>query len=158
STVLPSVPPGVVFQTFAIGAAASCDTPAPLGNLHQLATATGGTCTFVPNLAALPDIVPGVIAARMDSITLTVDGAPTPIANITPAVPQNGPKTFAFDTVIPPGLSSGVHTLCATAAGTDGGGPGTVKDCHQIRINTLPIARCQSITVAADGSCQGNGS
>lgn len=41
-------------------------------------------------------------------------------------------------TVATPALATGTHTLCVTASGSDGGGPGSVVDCHTIHINAPP--------------------
>jgi trimeric autotransporter adhesin len=134
---LAAVPPDVDFFTFAIGQGSRCDVPA--NSLQQIADATGGTCTEVPDVANLPNILPTVINSQLTSLTLSVDGGPaTPITNVTPGLPRNGPTSVTYTVNTRP-LAAGLHTLCVTANGTDGGGPGSVRDCHTIRINAPPV-------------------
>jgi hypothetical protein len=134
---LAAVPADVDFFTFAVGQGSRCVVPA--NSLQQIADATGGTCTEVPDVANLPNILPGVINSQLTSLTLRVDGgAATPITNVTPPLPRNGPASVNY-TVNTGALAAGLHTLCVTANGTDGGGPGSVTDCHTIRINAPPV-------------------
>ena len=156
ASTLSSPPPGVVFYTFAVGSSASC-TGGSTGSLQDIADLTGGTCTNVPNVAALPSIIPGVIASQLTTLALTLDGSPvTSPVTIVPALPQAGPGSVAFSTTLP-GLSPGAHQICATASGTDGGGSGSVKDCHTVYVNTPPDAACKDVTVTADATCSASG-
>jgi hypothetical protein len=156
ASALASPPPGVVFYTFAVGSSASC-TGGSTGSLQDIASLTGGTCTNVPNVAALPSIIPGVIASQLTSLRLTLDGIPvTSPVSVTPALPQAGPGSVAFSTSLP-GLSPGSHLICATASGSDGGGNGSVEDCHTVYVNSPPNAECKDVTVAADATCSASG-
>lgn len=161
STVLASPPAGVVFHTFAVGASASCTGgSSALGTLQDIADKTGGTCTNVPDVSALPSIIPALIGSSLDAISLTLDGVPvTSPVTLTPGLPQpgpTGPGGVQFSTVLP-GLSSGAHLICATASGSDVGGAGSVTDCHKVYVNEPPDAECKDITVAADASCSADG-
>jgi hypothetical protein len=144
------VPADVDFFTFAVGTNSRCTNPA--NSLQQIADATGGTCTEVPDVGALPDILPGVINSRLTSLTLRVDGgAATPITNVTPGLPQDGPASVNY-TVNTPALAAGQHQLCVTANGADGGGPGSVTDCHTIRINAPPVVNAGGPYAGQEGA------
>jgi len=135
---LAAVPANVDYYTFAVGTGSACGNTTG-DTLQRIADATGGTCTNVPDVAQLPAILPGIIASTLTGLTLRVDGgAPTPITATTPGLPQNGPANLTY-TVDTAALTPGSHQLCTTAAGTDGGGDGTVTDCHTITINAPPV-------------------
>jgi trimeric autotransporter adhesin len=134
---LAAVPADVDYYTFAVGTGSACGAGA--NTLQQIADSTGGTCTNVPDVAQLPSILPGIIASTLTGLTLRVDGgAPVAITAITPTLPQNGPASVTY-TVDTAALGTGSHQLCVTAAGTDGGGDGTVTDCRTITINAPPV-------------------
>lgn len=135
---LNAVPSNVDIYTFAVGTESSCASSGS-NSLQRIADETGGTCTEVPDVATLPDILPTVINSRLTSLALRVDGgAPIAISNVTPGLPADGPAsvTYGVDT---PALGPGTHQLCVTADGSDGGGPGSVTDCHTVRINAPPV-------------------
>ncbi|MDQ4068985.1 MAG: hypothetical protein M3203_05875, partial [Actinomycetota bacterium] len=139
---VPCGPKPATFQTFAVGTGASClNTGGGRGSLAQIAAATGGTCTQVTNLATLPDVLPGVIGAELARLTLTVDGgSPVDIsADATPSLPQPGPVSVNYAVTVP-GLGAGVHELCVTAHGTDGGGVGSVTDCHSVTVAGISLS------------------
>ncbi|HEX6345396.1 choice-of-anchor P family protein [Umezawaea sp.] len=134
---LGAVPADLDYFTFAVGTGSSCGSGA--NTLQQIADATGGTCTNVPDVAQLPAILPGVISSTLTALTLRVDGgAPIAVTSTTPALPQNGPAAVTY-TVDTPALAAGTHELCVTAAGTDGGGNGDVTDCTTITVNAPPV-------------------
>src|SRR4029079_19679895 len=58
---VPPCDPAAAFQTFAVGAQASCTQESELGNLQAVADLTGGTCTSVSDLAKLPEILRAVV-------------------------------------------------------------------------------------------------
>jgi hypothetical protein len=135
---LATLPATASVYTFAVGAASSCDEPGSQGSLAHIAASARGTCVKVDDVASLPDIVPGVIASRLTSLTLSVDGGPaTAITDVTPSVPRNGPTTVAYRASTG-SLPAGTHRLCVTASGSDGGGAGSVTDCHSVTLNTPP--------------------
>jgi PKD domain len=137
SPALANVPGNVDFFTFAVGTDSQCESSGT-NSLQRIADATGGTCTEVPNVADLPNILPSVINSQLSSLSLRVDGgAATPITNVTPALPRPGPASVSYTVNTAP-LGPGIHQLCVTANGSDGGGPGSVMDCHTIRINSPP--------------------
>jgi hypothetical protein len=127
------MPPGTVIHTFAVGLASACDVFAPLGSLQDIADETGGTCTHVPRIADLPNIIPSVIAAELTDLRLTVDNVVVPLDHIAPAPPQDGPAALNFSTTIH-GLGPGAHELCATAEGHDAIGNEDVTECVKISI------------------------
>jgi hypothetical protein len=136
---LGAVPADVDYFTFAVGTSSNCGAGA--NTLQQIADATGGTCTNVPDVATLPDILPGVIASKLTALNLRINGgAPIPITNVTPGLPQDGPQSVNY-TVDTPALTAGTYQLCVTASGTDGGGPGDVTDCHTVKINAPPVVK-----------------
>lgn len=139
---LPCAPLTAKFETFAVGSGSSCtDTGGGRGSLAQISAATGGSCTHVTDVATLPDVVPGVIDSKLQTLSLSVDGgAPTDItATATPALPQNGPASVDYATTVA-GLAPGKHTLCVTATGSDGGGPGSVQTCQQIVVADISLS------------------
>lgn len=132
---------GIKIFTFAVSNGAACDTAGTQGSLREIAQTTGGTCTEVPNVSQLPDVVPGVIASKLTQLTLQVNGgADIPITSITPGLPQDGPASVDY-TVTTPALTPGTHQLCVTARGTDGGGAGQVKECVTVRVNAPPVVK-----------------
>ncbi len=134
-----AVPDDVKYFTFAVGQGSNCNNGNYNASLQAIADLTGGTCTEVPDPANLPDVVPGIIASKLVSLTLSVDGGlGTAITNVTPGLPQTGPASVNY-TVNTGNLTSGVHTLCVTAHGTDGGGAGQVTDCKHVRVNDPPV-------------------
>jgi len=166
------LPSGTIVHTIAAGSTSGCPPLASggccaadlggLGSLQQIADAHGGTCTNVPDIAALPNVAPALIQSKMTAITLTVDSNPTPIDTITPPIPAAGvvgPKAFTWSTTLN-GLSHGEHQLCATATGKDGGldQEGSVTECVTIRINNPPVALCQNLSLQADATCGASGS
>ncbi len=153
STLLPSG--GVKFFTFAVGGGSNCTSdPNGLGSLQEIATRTGGTCTHVSNPADLPGILPGVVASQLTSLQIKVDGgayAAIPSGSITPTLPQSGPASVTYSTSVGP-LAAGSHTICVQANGTDGGGAGSVEDCHTIVVNAPPTANAGGPYSGNEGS------
>jgi hypothetical protein len=134
-----AVPDDTTYFTFAVGGGSSCNFGNYNASLQAIADLTGGTCTAVPDPADLPDVVPGIIASKLVNLTLSVDNGPsTAITNVTPGLPQTGPAQVSY-TVNTGNLTSGVHQLCVTAHGTDGGGAGNVTDCKTVRVNDPPV-------------------
>jgi trimeric autotransporter adhesin len=151
---LNAVPADVDFYTFAVGTASSCSSSGS-NSLQRIADETGGTCTEVPDVANLPDILPGVISSRLTSLTLRVNGgAAIPITNVSPALPQDGPISVNY-TVNTPALGAGTHELCVTAGGSDGGGPDSVTDCHTVLINASPVVNAGGPYAGQEGSSIG---
>jgi hypothetical protein len=130
---LAQVPENVDFYTFAVGDDSNCASSS--GNsLRRIADETGGTCTEVPEVADLPDILPDVINSQLTSLVLRVDGgAPIPVTNLTPGLPREGPTSVNYS-VNTPALGPGTHQICVTATGSDGGGTSNVTDCHTVVI------------------------
>lgn len=140
TTVLPCG--SVIFHTFAVGASSSCTgDPYDLGSLQEIADLTGGTCTHVTDPWELPQVVPGVIASQLLSLSLTVDGgAPRDISGgATPSLPQIGPASVAYEHTVG-GLLPGIHELCVTATGSNGGGTGSVTECIEVTVADIDLA------------------
>ncbi|HZD00067.1 MAG TPA: hypothetical protein VFA46_07690 [Actinomycetes bacterium] len=140
---LPCSPKTATFQTFAIGSASSCTNTGTSGqgSLEQIASATGGTCTPVRDVSDLPNVVPGVIAAELTRLLLIVDGdAPVDISSsASPSLPRTDPVSVSYSTTVP-GLAPGIHTICVRAEGSDGGGTGSVTECHHVTVATISLA------------------
>jgi hypothetical protein len=138
---LPCAPNSATFQTFAVGSGSSCtDTGGGRGSLAQIAGATAGTCTLVTDVANLPDVIPGIIASKLTTLELRVDGGPPTVISSTasPTLPVDGPASVTFATAVA-GLAPGNHTLCVIATGTDGGGQGSIQHCHDVVVATISL-------------------
>ena len=122
--------PAAAFQTFAVGAQASCEQESELGNLEDVAQLTGGTCTSVTDLTKLPDILEAVVVPQITRVELTVDGGdPTDISDASSqSLPVSGPTDIQIDHDIA-ALGGGSHELCITVFASDAGGTGSVKSC-----------------------------
>jgi hypothetical protein len=146
TTVLPCG--GVVFQTFAVGAASSCaGDPNGLGSLQEIADLTGGSCFEIEDPSDLPDsIVPSVIQSRLVSLELSVDGGAFVDISASSSVPlpAPGPVSVTYDHLVP-GLAPGIHELCVRANGTDGGGAGSVTECIEVTVATIDLAPAAAI-------------
>lgn len=148
---LAAVPDDVDFFTFAVGSGSACGD-AGGDTLRHIADATGGTCTDVKDVSQLPSILPTVIGSQLTGLTLRVDG--DTVANpfsTTPSLPQNGPASVAYR-VDTDSLTSGAHTICVTAHGTDGGGAGSVTDCHDVVVNAPPVAHAGGPYAGQEGT------
>jgi hypothetical protein len=133
---LPCASPAT-FHTFAVGSSSSCDLDnSGLGSLRGIAEATGGTCTQVTEVTQLPSLVPSVIGSSITQLTMTVDGGlPQDITTASsPTLPQAGPASVSYGPVSVNGLTVGTHTICVTTHGSDGGGNGSVTDCHSVSV------------------------
>ena len=144
NTLLPSG--GVKFFTFAVGDLANCADANPNGNLQDIANLTGGTCTQVSsaNIGSLPNILPGVVASQLLTLEQQLDsGTFTAIPTISPALPQTGPAAVTYSYQLS-GLAPGVHTICVKATGQDGGGSGSVTDCHKVEVASADLSITKS--------------
>ncbi|MCG8915890.1 VWA domain-containing protein [Actinokineospora sp. PR83] len=129
--MLADLPDAVDIHTFGFGPDASCQG-GPV-SLERIARATGGTCSM-SGFADLGQALSRLLASELHHLTLTVDGGPElPITDITPALPQPGPKQVRYTVRTPP-LDVGNHPLCVTAHGSDYAGPGKVTDCTNVII------------------------
>jgi hypothetical protein len=68
---VPPMPIGTVIHTFAVGASSACEIDSSLGSLQDIADESGGTCTEVPNVADLPEIIPTVVALELAELRVT---------------------------------------------------------------------------------------
>ncbi|MFC1874419.1 hypothetical protein ACFLYX_03860, partial [Chloroflexota bacterium] len=124
----------VVFHTFAIGSGSSLTyDPYGIGSLQDIADLTGGTATAVTDPSTLPDILPELIVATLESLEMMVDSATVPIDVIDPALPAADPITATYSTTIY-GLGPGEHEICVTAYASDAGGDGSITDCKTITV------------------------
>ncbi len=130
--LLPCDPP-VTFHTFAIGAGANCTAGATNAKLQDIADGSGGTCTNVPDVGSLPDILPGLVGSQILSASLTIDGGdPIDISDqVDPPLPTGGPASADVAVEIPP-LGPGVHEVCLTVTGSDQGGESSVTTCSLV--------------------------
>ena len=130
--VLPCTPP-VTFHAFAVGANSHCASGSPVGSrLIDMATLSGGTCTDVPSVTSLPDILPQVVASRLTHVSYTIDGGTPVDLTAQLGLPLDGPDNadVAFD--LPSDLSGGTHRICLTATGTDSGGESSETTCSDL--------------------------
>lgn len=142
-----TVPAGVVIKAFAIGSGSSCSDPGnSLGDLNGVAAkgAAGSDCTPVPTIADLPNVVPGIVASKLSSLDLSVDGgAPIDLRGeavpVIPAGGLTGPVSVTYTHTVGPGLAPGIHSLCVTADGSDGGGTGSVTECINVTVATIDL-------------------
>jgi hypothetical protein len=131
-TALPCDPP-VTFHAFAVGSGSKCSSGSAVGSrLIDMATLSGGTCTDVPVVADLPDILPTVIRSRVTKVTWSIDGQEPVDISDSLALPQDGPATLDVVLDLPTGLSSGQHRVCLTVTGEDGGGTSSETTCSDI--------------------------
>lgn len=152
-TVLSMLPTtNFTIDTFAVGASASCGTATATldGSLAQISAHYGKTCQVLHDASDAVDLVPDVVASKLSSVTVSVDGgAAIPVTPTAPAVlPVNGPATVPWTLTLPSGLLTpgAPHQICATATGSDGGGAGTARDCVTVTVKAPP-----TVTVG-DGS------
>jgi hypothetical protein len=124
---------------FAVGPGAGCGLGTG-GTLDEMATASGTTCSPVPDPADLPDVITNVVATSLDALEVTVDGTPV-TATTAPALPQDGPSTVHW-TATAAGLAPGSHEVCATATGTGPKSDGSAEDT---------ATRCETFTVLGVG-------
>jgi hypothetical protein len=132
--------PAAAFQTFAVGAQASCTQESALGNLQDVADLTGGTCTSVSDLTKLPAILRAVVLPQITRVELSVDGAP-PVDvsdSASQSLPIAGPADIEIDHDIAT-LGSGSHQLCLTVFASDAGGTGSVQSCSPAKTDGGPL-------------------
>jgi hypothetical protein len=132
SDVLPC-DPAAVFQTFAVGSAASCTAEPEAGGLGTIADLTDGSCTPVPDVTQLPEILGAVVVPQLIRIQLTIDDEePIDISQASsPSLPESGPTSIQINYTIPT-LAEGDHELCLTVFGSDAGGPGSITSCSPV--------------------------
>lgn len=158
AAALGALPPGARAFSFAVGASSDCDSdPEGLGSLQDIADATGGSCTNVPDPSDLPSILPGVVMSQLVGLVLTLDGSPVAIDTVSAPIPQNGPVQVDYSTTLPT-PAAGWHTLCATATCSDASGTAAPTECKTFRINTPPDAKCKDVSVNADATCHAEAS
>lgn len=133
---------GAVVHAYAIGTGNTCNSGSA-GTLQQIATATGGTCTPVPDPGNLPDIIPDLIGSTLESLEIDVDGegaSPIPNSGITPDLPEPGAVEVDYTTTAT-GLAPEDHSICVTANGSDSsGGTASVTQCETIHVLQLALA------------------
>ena len=86
---------GLTIDTFAVGVG-QCGTAAPsqFGSLEQIAVHFGKHCQVLTDASDAVDLVPGVVASTLSSISVSVDGgAATPVTSISPPLSIHGPAT-----------------------------------------------------------------
>ena len=132
TSTVPCTPP-VTFHAFAVGSGSRCASGAPVGaRLLDLATRSGGTCTDVPTVTDLPEILPQVVASQITSVSYTVDGGDPADLSAQLDLPQDGPTDLevAFD--LPQSLAAGSHEICLTVTGKDSGGTSSQTTCSDL--------------------------
>lgn len=137
---LPCGPTSATFHTIAVGNIASCtNTGGGRGSLQQIAAATGGTCTHVTNLDSLPEVVPGLIDSKLNAIEISHNGgAAVPVNSTSAPLPVTGPANVTWSHDL--SLAPGVHNVCVTAHGSDGGGASSITDCHAVTVADISLS------------------
>jgi hypothetical protein len=137
---VPPCDPAAAFQTFAVGAQASCTQESELGNLQAVADLTGGTCTSVSDLTKLPEILRAVVLPQITRVELTVDGGdPVDVSDsASQGLPLAGPAEIDIDHDIA-ALGAGSHQLCLTVFASDAGGTGSVQSCSPAKQDGGPL-------------------
>ena len=101
---------GLTIDTFAVGVG-QCGTAAPsqFGSLEQIAVHFGKHCQVLTDASDAVDLVPGVVASKLSSVSVSVDGGARDAGGTTsPAVPANGPATVLWSDRDPvPTLAAG---------------------------------------------------
>jgi von Willebrand factor type A domain len=129
-------PLNAVVKAFAI-AGAGCDDPDLLGVIGTVGL-PGSGCQVIDDLSELAGVIGTAIGSNLASVTVTVDGSPVP-AVVTPTPPVAGPASVSFTASLPAGLAAGPHQICATAAGSDGGGSGSAQDCVSVSVSGASV-------------------
>jgi hypothetical protein len=128
SSVVPCSP-AVTFQTFAVGSDSTC-TGGDVGTrLADLASYTGGVCTSVRGVVDLPELVPTVLATRLDGVALRVDDRAPVDLGVTPLA---GPAGAPVTADLPADLGDGSHRVCLVVTGHDSGGTGSQSACSDL--------------------------
>lgn len=133
----------VRIDSFAITQGAGCERdPSGLGSLNDIATlgTVPGTCVDLEDdLSNLGFVVGGVLASELTELTGSVDGGEeVTITDVTPELPEDGPVTVDYTWNVGE-LGVGVHEVCVTATGNDGGGEGSVTECRTITISDVEV-------------------
>ena len=132
TTTVPCSPP-VTFHAFAVGSGSRCASGAPTGaRLLDLATRSGGTCTDVPTVTDLPDILPQVVASQITSVSYTVDGGAPVDLSAQLDLPQDGPTDLPVAFELPQSLATGSHEVCLAVTGKDSGGTSSQTTCSDL--------------------------
>lgn len=131
-TALPCDPP-VTFHAFAVGSGSKCDSGSAVGSrLIDMATLSGGTCTNVPVVSDLPEILPNVISSRITKVSYTVDGGDPVDISSSLDLPKAGPAALDVSFELPADLASGQHRICLTVTGEDSGGTSSETTCSEL--------------------------
>lgn len=129
---VPCEPP-VTFHAFAVGAGSRCASGSPVNaRLLDLATRSGGTCTDVPTVTDLPDILPQVVASQITAASYTVDGGDPVDLSGQLGLPQDGPSMLDVSFDLPQSLAVGSHRICLTVTGKDSGGTSSETTCSDL--------------------------
>ena len=132
TSTVPCSPP-VTFHAFAVGSGSRCASGSPTGaRLLDLATRSGGTCTDVPTVTDLPDILPQVVSSQITSVSYTVDGGAPVDLSAQLDLPQDGPIDLPVAFELPQSLANGSHEVCLTVTGKDSGGTSSQTTCSDL--------------------------
>ena len=94
---------GLTIDTFAVGAGqCGTATPSQFGSLEQIAVHFGKHCQVLTDASDAVDLVPGVVASTLSSISVSVDGGPaTAVTAISPPLTIHGPATVHWIVPLP---------------------------------------------------------
>lgn len=143
----PYIDEGVVIDSFAVGGGSACVPPSPpfppnlTVTLQEMADATGGTCTELPDPADILVALPNLIQTTLDGVQVAVDGSDVP-TNTNPPLAADGPITALYDAL--PNLGIGDFNVTATATGSDTSPTGSMVpvtadvDIHLLQLTAAP--------------------
>jgi len=136
-----------VVDAFAVGPNADC-ADGSAGTLQQIADATGGTCTNVPDPAKLPDILENLLFTSLESVQVAVDGYDV-LTNTGTTLPADGPVNTTYDAT--PNLGVGDYNVTAAADGHDNAGSDQVVadvDIHLLQLTASPATAINDLNVS----------
>lgn len=136
---------GAVFQTFAITTSADCygiDTAgleagdAP-DTLYQIAEYTGGTCTVVPDVTKLPDLLVTLEKTTWDGVRVLINDVEQLGATITYTDNPGfeGPKNTTYQGTV--SVGPGEWDLCLEAMASTSGVTERSRECQKINVLTI---------------------
>ncbi len=119
------------FQTFAVGAGATCaGDPTGRGSLAELASLTGGACTNVLSPADLPRILSETLTPDITSVTASINGSsPIDLSMFVSPVLPAPTITISWPAL---GLLPGLNQICITASVATALAPISSSDCIEV--------------------------
>ena len=149
STIQTNCGKNTIFQTYAVTSLADCNAidtvnlgiGADPDTLNEIATFSGGTCTKVPDVSVLPDLLADIEKTIWNGVAVTANSV---IQNATVGynrtVPYSATRVAGSNGVTYSGsvpLAAGEYNLCTEATSTTSGVVSTKSSCKSVVILTL---------------------